>query len=102
MVKAIYEQLGPYLGMTLREFEVGFMRDACPEREIWLWVRITNAWLDYHVQHLNSALLAPDKEEELVTALIHISCGCIHITNISGGAEAGKRLVDCYRKTASN
>ena len=31
MVKAIYEQLGPYLGMTLREFEVGFMRDACPE-----------------------------------------------------------------------
>jgi len=33
--------------MTLEQFEVGFMRDMHPEREVDVWCSITAAWLDY-------------------------------------------------------
>jgi hypothetical protein len=33
--------IGPYLGMTLEEFEIGFMRDMHPEREVALWCTVS-------------------------------------------------------------
>ena len=33
-VKAVFEVIGPYLGMTLEQFEVGFMRDMHPASEV--------------------------------------------------------------------
>jgi hypothetical protein len=42
-IKAVFEVIGPYLGMTLEQFEIGFMRDMHPEREIALWFRVAKA-----------------------------------------------------------
>ena len=33
-IKAVYDAIGKYLDMTLEQFEVGFMRDMHPEREV--------------------------------------------------------------------
>src|SRR5438093_12773385 len=44
-IKAVFDVIGQYLGMTLEEFEIGFMRDMHPESEVALWFRITKAWL---------------------------------------------------------
>jgi hypothetical protein len=33
-VKAVFEVIGPYIGMTLEQFEVGFMRDMHPASEV--------------------------------------------------------------------
>jgi hypothetical protein len=45
LIGAVFEVVGPYLHFTLEQFEVGFMRDAHPEREVTLWCRIAKAWL---------------------------------------------------------
>jgi hypothetical protein len=42
-IKAVYDVIGPYVGMMLEEFESGFMRDMHPEREVELWCRIGKA-----------------------------------------------------------
>ena len=40
-IRAVYDVIGPYLGMTLEEFEIGFMRDMHPEREVALWCTVS-------------------------------------------------------------
>jgi len=42
-IKAIYEHVDSYLDMNLEQFEIGFMRDMHPERELAAWSRITAA-----------------------------------------------------------
>jgi hypothetical protein len=42
-IKDIFDVIGQYLGMTLEQFEIGFMRDMHPEREVAVWARITAA-----------------------------------------------------------
>jgi hypothetical protein len=56
-VKAVFDVIGPYIGMTLEQFEVGFMRDMHPEREVGLWIRIAKAWLAYHEDYLENETL---------------------------------------------
>jgi hypothetical protein len=56
-VKAVFEVIGPYIGMTLEQFEVGFMRDIHPASEVGLWIRITKAWLAYHEDYLENETL---------------------------------------------
>src|SRR6478752_202014 len=74
-IGAVFGVLGPYLGMSLEQFEVGFMRDMHPESEVALWCSITAAWLAYHEKFLNGDAL-PDKDErKLLAALIAISTG---------------------------
>src|SRR5215831_10674511 len=36
-IKAVYEVIGPHIDMTLEQFEIDFMRDMHPEREIAIW-----------------------------------------------------------------
>jgi hypothetical protein len=36
-IGAVYKVLGPYLDTTLEQFEVGFMREMHPVREIAIW-----------------------------------------------------------------
>jgi hypothetical protein len=33
-IKAVYDVIGPYLGTTLEQFEIDFMRDMHPQREV--------------------------------------------------------------------
>jgi hypothetical protein len=53
-IRAVFERIGPYIGMTLEQFEIGFMRDMHPQNEVALWFRITKAWLAYHEDFLHN------------------------------------------------
>jgi hypothetical protein len=95
-VKAVFDVIGPYIGMTLEQFEVGFMRDMHPESEVSLWIRITKAWLAYHEDYLANETLPIEEERKLLGALIAISTGIEDVSKLNVPAEVGRRLVQCY------
>jgi hypothetical protein len=69
---------GPYLGRSLEQFEIGFMRDMNPESEVAIWRCIATAWHDYHRKYLNGRILPKDQEQKLIAALLVISAGGRH------------------------
>ena len=95
-VNAVFDVIGPYIGMTLEHFEVGFMRDMHPESEVGLWIRITKAWLAYHEDYLANETLSNEEERKLLGALIAISAGIDDVSKLNVPAEVGRRLVQCY------
>ena len=74
-IKAVFDVIGPYMGTTLEQFEVGFMRDVHPESEVVLWCSITAAWIAYHEQYLDDETMHDEDEKKLLAALIAISTG---------------------------
>jgi hypothetical protein len=95
-IKAVFDVIGPYIGMTLEQFEIGFMRDMHPESEVALWFRITKAWLAYHEDFLANDTLPNEEEWKLLGALIAISTGIEEVSKLTLPVEAGQRLVQCY------
>jgi len=95
-IKAVFDVIGEYLGTTLEQFEIGFMRDAHPGREVGLWCSITAAWLAYHEKFLNSEVLPDQDEKKLLGALIAISTGVEDVSMLKVPAEVGRRLLQCY------
>ena len=100
-IKAVFDVIGQYLGMTLEEFEIGFMRDMHPESEVALWFRITKAWLAYHEDFLANETLPNEEERKLLGALIAISSGIEDVSKLNVPVEIGCRLVQCYADPAS-
>ena len=72
-IQAVYEVIGPYVSTSLEQFEIAFMRDMHPEREVAIWCAITAAWLAYHEKHLGDELLPDEDEKNLLSALLSIS-----------------------------
>jgi hypothetical protein len=101
-IKAVYDVIGPYLDMTLEQFEIGFMRDMYPESEVVLWFRITKAWLAYHEDFLGNETLPNEEERKLLGALIAISTGIEDVSKLGVPVEVGRRLVQCYDDPAGN
>jgi hypothetical protein len=95
-VKAVFDVIGPFLGMTLEQFEIGFMRDAHPQSEIDLWFRIAKAWLAYHEDYLDNLTLPDEEERKLLGALVAISTGVQDVSKVNVPAEVARRLVQCY------
>jgi hypothetical protein len=95
-IKAVHDLIGPYLGMTLEQFEVGFMRDMHPESEVALWCCITAAWLAYHEKFLYDETLPDEDEKKLLGALLAISTGVEDVSKLGVPAEVGRRLLACY------
>jgi hypothetical protein len=95
-IEAIFDVIGSYIGMTLEQFEIGFMRDVHPEDEVALWSSITAAWLAYHEKHLGDVTLPDEEERSLLAALIAISAGIDDVANLNVPAEVGRRLLQCY------
>ena len=95
-IKAVFDVIGPFIGMTLEQFEVGFMRDMHPESEVALWFRITKAWLADHEDFLRNETLPNDEERKLLGALIAISTGVEDVTKLNVGVDVGKKLLWCY------
>jgi hypothetical protein len=93
-IRAVYDVLGRYLDSSLEQFEIGFMRDMHPEREVAVWCRITSAWIDYHEKHLGEELLPDDDEKKLIGALIAISTGMKDTLGVP--VEVGRKLLACY------
>jgi hypothetical protein len=95
-IKAVFDLIGPYIDMTLEQFEIGFMRDLHPENEVALWCRITAAWLAYHKKFLDEEEQPDDDEKGLLSALILISTGVKDVAELGVPAEVGRRLLQCY------
>jgi hypothetical protein len=95
-IKAVFGVIGPYTGMTLEQFEIGFMRDMHPESEVALWCRITAAWLAYHEKFVKGESPPEAEERKLLAALIAISTGVNDVTRLGVPAEVGRRLLACY------
>src|SRR6516165_1504604 len=96
-IKAVFDVIGPYIGMTLEQFEIGFIRDMHPEREVALWCRITKAWLAYHEDYLQNQTQPDEEERKLLGALIAISTGMEDVLKLKVPAEVARRLVQCYQ-----
>ena len=95
-IRAVYDVIGPYLGTTLEQFEIGFMRDMHPESEVAVWCSITAAWIAYHEKHLGNEFLPDDEEGKLVGTLVAISTGLKDAAMLGVPEEVGRRLLECY------
>lgn len=95
-IEAVYRLIGRYLGQTLEEFKIGFMRDSRPEDEVAIWCSIATAWYEYHDRFLDGNGLPDDQEEKIVAALIAISAGEEDTQSLPVTAEVGARLLACY------
>jgi hypothetical protein len=95
-IQAIYELLGPFLGTTLEQFEIGFMRDATPEQEIAVWCAIVAAWISYHEQFLGDEIQPEAVEKKLIAALIFISTGVEDVEALGVPVDVGHKLLACY------
>ena len=96
-IEVVYGVIGQYLGTTLEQFEIGFMRDTHPEREVALWCCITAAWIAYHEKYLNKETLPDDDEKRLLAALIAISTGVDDLNKLKVPVEVGRKLLECYK-----
>lgn len=96
MVEAVYDVIGQYLGTTLEQFEIGFMRDANPDSEAAIWASITAAWLAYHEKFLDDETLPDAEEKKLLAALVSISTGVTAPARLGVPEEVGRRLLGCY------
>ncbi|MHB8957351.1 MAG: hypothetical protein ACYC4U_30680 [Pirellulaceae bacterium] len=95
-IEAVYHMIGPYLNTTLEQFEIGFMRDAHPAREVAVWCGITAAWVTYHNKYLGGQLLPDADETKLTGALAAISAGVTDAALLCVPVEVGHRLLECY------
>src|SRR5260370_20882295 len=82
-IRAVFDVIGAYSGMTLEQFEIGFMRDRHPESEVALWCRIRKAWLAYHEDFLGNGTLPNQEERKLLGALIAISTGIEDVSKLN-------------------
>ena len=101
-IKAVFDVIGPYINMTLEQFEIGFMRDMHPEREVAMWCGIAKAWLAYHEDFLGNETLSKEEERKLLGALVAISTGVEDVSKLNVPVEVGRRLVQCYENPAGN
>jgi hypothetical protein len=101
-IRAVYDVIGPHIDMTLEHFEIDFMRDMHPEREVAIWCGIAKAWLAYHEDFLGNATLSNEEERKLLGALVAISSGVRDLSKLNVPVEVGSRLVQCYADPSGN
>ncbi len=95
-LKLLYDDVGRYVQPTLEQWELGFMRDTHPEREVTAWCRIAFAWHDFHKRYHGDKRLRDEEEKKLVGALSMISCGITDVKELRLPESTGRRLLKCY------
>jgi len=95
-ILAVYEVFGPFLGTTLEQFEITFMRESSPEQEVAVWCTMAAAWLAYHEQFLGGALEPVVVEKKLIAALVSISSGVDDLEALGVPVDVGRKLLACY------
>ncbi|MFM7149611.1 MAG: hypothetical protein ACKO23_07190 [Gemmataceae bacterium] len=96
-IKQVFDVIGPYIGMTLEEFEIGFMRDMNPANEVAIWASITAVWRAYHEKYLDGEKLPAGQGKNLLGALVAISTGVKDGAKLAVPEEIGHRLLHCYK-----
>ena len=95
-IRAVYDVVGPYLGTTLEQFEVGFMRDMHPDSEVAIWCSITATWIAYHEKYHGGEVLPDDEEKKMIGALTAISTGVEDAKALGVPVDVGEKLLACY------
>ncbi len=91
-ITAVFDVIGSYIGVTLEQFEIGFLRDMHSDCEVAVWCGITAAWLAYHEKFLHGEVLPDPEEKGLLAALIAISAG-VEDVGATQGAGRGRAQV---------
>ena len=99
-IKAVFDVVGPYIGKTLEQFEITFMRDSDPTSEVIVWQSIVAAWQAYHKKFLGGKLLPDAQEKKLLAALILISTGVDDVSLLNVPVKVGRKLLKCYDELA--
>jgi hypothetical protein len=92
-IRAVYEVIGPFLGTTLEQFEIRFMRDLTPETEVAVWCMIAAAWISYHERYLGDEEQPEEVEKKLI---ISISSGVEDVEALGVPVDVGRKLLACY------
>jgi hypothetical protein len=95
-IHAIYEAIGPFLSMNLEQWELGFMRDMHPEREVAVWCRIAKAWYSYHERFTELKALPVEDEQKLIGVLIGVSTGIREAKDLPVPVIVAERLMVCW------
>lgn len=101
-IKSVHEVFGKYLGSTLEQFEITFMRDKHPDDEVTIWLSIATAWEAYHDKYLGGRVQEDAEEKKLLAALISISAGQENVKKLGVDEEVGRRLMECYDALGKN
>jgi hypothetical protein len=78
-VHAVYRYLAPYLGTTLEQFEIGFLRDSDPDSEINVWLAIAQIHRDFIKQHTDKSA---DVGREVYKCILSISVGAARPSDV--------------------
>lgn len=95
-IGAVYELIGPYMGTTLEQFEISFMRETDPEVAVVFWRHIAAAWYMYHESYLECNVLPVEDERGLIAALFRIATGIKDEAKLKVSREVMDRLIACY------
>jgi hypothetical protein len=95
-IHAIYKVFGPFLAMTLEEFELGFMRDTHPEGEVAVWLRIAHTWSSYHERFTDLKIQPVEEEGKIIGALIAISTGIHESKDLPVSETVAEQLIACW------
>lgn len=97
-IKAVFDVVSPYIGKTLEQFEISFMRDSDPASEVVVWQSIVAAWQAYHEKFLGGNMLPDAQERKLLAALILISTGVDDVSLLNVPVKVGRKLLKCYEE----
>ena len=101
-LSVLYESVGRYIDPTLEQWELGFMRDAHPEREVALWSKIAFAWREYHLRYTGGDRLDDVEEKQIVGFLVLLSMGVTNVPESKLPETTKQRLHSCYLNAAND
>jgi hypothetical protein len=93
IARAIFSKVGHFVYPTFEQWELGFMRDLHPWREILVWENIARTFDLYVAEHPETA-----DNEQIVSSIAIISTG--HVSE--NETEIEKELRRLYREAAKN
>src|SRR5262249_41888528 len=96
-IRSVHAVVRPYFSGTLEEWEIDFMRDLRPEREVAVWEAIVLAWRQYHEKHVKVDQLPHQQEKRLFTALLQLANGETRIRELRVPTEVGLKLKGIWR-----
>jgi hypothetical protein len=101
-LKLLYDSVGRYMDPTREQWELGFMRDANPGREMATWSKIAFAWREYHLRYTGGDRLGEVEEKQIVGFLVMLSMGVANVPESKLPETTKQRLHSCYLNAANN
>ena len=95
-IKDIWSVVGPCQDGTLEQFEIGFMRDRNPDREILIWRRIAETLVILQKSDESDQPLSAKEAKKLLGVIIAISTGMRDRLSLGVTAGAFDKLIAAW------